>query len=284
VEQAIAVDGAVAQVSGFDTPLPVLAAPAAAEVARDGGGFAQVEPGTIRIDLDAFVKPTIRPGDQLTVRVGDRQAQLKVITLSGWGKAALVAPQTMAQLTDAPEPHVIWVRASATANPLTLVDDLDGLADAAGATLEDQLQAQVGANRERDILGWSVIGLLGISVAIALIGIANTLGLSVLERAREHALLRALGLTRRQLRRMLAAEALLLSVVATLLGTVIGVGFAWVGYETFVKRALTHSTMAVPWPSLGAVILIAALAGLLASVVPARRAARVTPAAGLSLD
>jgi putative ABC transport system permease protein len=285
VEQAIAVDGAVAQVSGFDDPLPVLTAPAAAQVARDGGSFADgVEPGTIRIDLGAFVDPSIKPGDQVTVRVGDRRAQLKVISLSGWGKAGLVAPETLAQLTDAAEPRVVWVRAAAAADPLKLVDDLDGLADAAGVQLEDQLQAQAAANRERDILTGSVLGLLGISVAIALIGIANTLGLSVLERAREHALLRALGLTRRQLRQMMATEALLLSVVATLLGTVIGVGFAWVGYETFVKRALTHATMVIPWPSLGAVVLIAALAGLLASVLPARRAARVTPAAGLSLD
>jgi putative ABC transport system permease protein len=284
VEQAIAVDGAAARITGFDAPLPVLTAPDAAQVARDGGTFAQVEPGTIRLDLDAFVDPSIRPGDQVTVRVGDRQAQLKVISLSGWGRAALLAPETLAQLTDAPEPHVIWVRASAGADPLELVDDLDGLADAAGAQLEDQLQAQAAANRERDILAGSALGLLGISVAIALIGIANTLGLSVLERAREHALLRALGLTRRQLRRMLATEALLLSVVATLLGTTIGVGFAWVGYETFVKRALTRATMVIPWPSLGAVVLIAALAGLLAAVVPARRAARVPPAAGLSLD
>jgi putative ABC transport system permease protein len=284
VEQAIAVDGAVAQVSGFDAPLPVLTAPTAAQVARDGGTFAQVEPGTIRIDLGAFVDPSIRPGDRVTVRVGDRQAQLRVISLSGWGQAGVVAPETLAQLTDAPEPHVIWVRASAGVDPLELVDDLDGLADAAGAQVEDQLQAQAAANRERDILAWSALGLLGISVAIALIGIANTLGLSVLERAREHAMLRALGLTRRQLRRMLAIEAMLLSVVATGLGTVIGIGFGWVGYETFVKRALTHATMHIPWPSLGAVVLIAALAGLLASVLPARRAARVTPAAGLSLD
>ncbi|MEU6414725.1 ABC transporter permease [Microbispora sp. NPDC046933] len=131
---------------------------------------------------------------------------------------------------------------------------------------------------------WSALGLLGIAVVIALIGIANTLGLSVLERAREHAMLRALGLTRRQLRRMLATEAVLLSVVATLLGTVIGAGFAWVGYETVVKRALHDAPMRVPWLSLGVVVLIAALAGLLAAVVPARRAARVTPAAGLSLD
>jgi putative ABC transport system permease protein len=106
----------------------------------------------------------------------------------------------------------------------------------------------------------------------------------VLERVREHAVLRALGLTRGQLRRMLALEAALLSVVATLLGTAIGVGFAWVAYETFVKRALTRATMQIPWPSLGVVVLVAALAGLLAAVLPARRAARVTPAAGLSLD
>ncbi len=284
VEQAIAVDGAVARISGFDAPLPVLTAPTAAQVARDGGTFAQVEPGTIRLDLDAFVDPGIRPGDRVAVRVGDRQAQLRVVALSGWGRAGVVAPETLAELTDSPEPHAIWVRASAGVDPRTLVDDLDGLADAAGAEVEDQLQARAAGNRELDILTWSVLGLLGISVAIALIGIANTLGLSVLERAREHALLRALGLTRRQLRRMLATEAALLSVVATLLGTTIGVGFAWVAYETVVKRALTRATMQIPWPSLAAVVLIAALAGLLASVVPARRAARVTPAAGLSLD
>jgi putative ABC transport system permease protein len=284
VEQAITVDGVAAQISGFDAPLPVLAAPDAAQVARDGGAFAQVEPGTIRIDRGAFVDPSIRPGDQVTVTVGDRHTQLKVITLPGSGQAGLVAPETLAQLTDAPEPHVIWVRASAGADPLQLVDDLDGLADAAGAQLEDQLQAQAAANRERDLLAGSALGLLGISVAIALTGIANTLGLSVLERAREHAMLRALGLTRRQLRRMLATEALLLSTVATGLGTTIGVGFAWVGYETFVKRALTHATLYIPWASLCAVVLIAALAGLLASVLPARRAARVTPVAGLSLD
>jgi putative ABC transport system permease protein len=283
VEQAISVDGAVARITGFDAPLPVLTASTAAQVARDGGSFAQVEPGTIRIDLDAFVDPSIRPGDQVTVRVGDREAQLRVISLSGWGKAGVVAPETLARLTDAPEPHVIWVRAAAGADPLALVDDLDGLADAAGADLEDRLQAQAAGNRERDILSGAVLGLLGVSVAIALIGIANTLGLSVLERGREHALLRALGLTRGQLRRMLAAEAVLLSVVATALGTVIGVGFAWFGYETFVRRALTRATMVIPWPSLGAVVLIALVAGLLASVLPARRAAQVTPAAGLSL-
>lgn len=286
-EQAIAVDGAVARITGWDTPIPVLTAPAVAQVARDGGAFAQVEPGTIRLDQEAFRSArkelSIQPGDRVTVRVGDRQAELRVVLLGGWGQAGVVAPETLAQLTDSPEPHVIWVRAAPGVDSLHLVDALDALAGAAGAKVDDHLQARAAGNRQLDILTYSVLGLLGISVAIALIGITNTLGLTVLERAREHALLRALGLTRRQLRRMLATEAVLLSVAATLLGTPIGVGFAWVAYQTVVKRALTHATMQIPWPSLGVVVLIAALAGLLASVVPARRAARVTPAAGLSL-
>ncbi|MEV0590491.1 ABC transporter permease [Nonomuraea cavernae] len=284
VERAIPVDGAVARVAGLDEPIPVVTAPAAEHVARDGGAFARVEPGKIRVDSEAFGKDlSLRPGDRVTVRVGDRRAQLQVAVGTGWGPAGVVAPETLAMLTDAPEPHAIWIRASSGADPAQLGSDLDELADPVGATIENGLRTWESLDQQLGILTWSVLGLLGIAVVIALIGIANTLGLSVLERAREHAMLRALGLTRWQLRRMLATEAVLLSVVATLLGTVIGVGFAWVGYETFVTRALSDATMRVPWLSLGVVGLIAALAGLLAAVLPARRAARVTPAAGLSL-
>jgi putative ABC transport system permease protein len=283
VERAIPVDGAVARVAGLDEPIPVVIAPAAEQVARDGGAFARVEPGKIRVDTEAFGKElSLRPGDRVTVRVGDRRAQLQVAVGTGWGPAGVVAPETLATLTDAPEPHAIWIRASSGADPAQLGSDLDQLADPVGATTENGLRTWESLDQQLGIITWSALGLLGIAVVIALIGIANTLGLSVLERAREHAMLRALGLTRRQLRRMLATEAALLSVVATLLGTVIGIGFAWVGYETFVKQALSDATMRVPWLSLGVVVLIAALAGLLAAVLPARRAVRVTPAAGLS--
>ena len=135
-----------------------------------------------------------------------------------------------------------------------------------------------------DVLTGAVVALLGIAVLIALVGIANTLGLSVLERARENALLRALGLTRRQLRRMLAAEAVLLSVVATVLGTLIGVVFAWVAVRTLVGGAVDEIAVVLPWGQLALVVLVAAIAGLLAGVLPARRAARIAPAAGLALD
>lgn len=288
VEQAVAVRGVPARITGWDAPVPILTAPDAARVARDGGAFARVPPGTITLDREAFrserTQLGVRPGDRVTVRVGDREAELKAVLLGGWGRAGMVAPETMAGLTGAPAPQVIWVRADPAADPVQVVDDLGKLADAAGVTVEDRLQARAAGDRQLDILTWSVIGLLGVSVAIALIGITNTLSLSVLERARENALLRALGLTRGQLRRMLATEAVLLSVVAALLGTAIGVGFGWVAYGAVVKPVLGEATMQVPWLPLGVVVLVAVLAGLLASVVPARRATRVAPAAGLSLD
>lgn len=288
VEQAVAVDGAVARISGWDAPVPVLTAPDAAGVARDGGAFAHVEPGTIRLDRDAFrslrTEFDLPPGGRVTVEVGDRRVELKVVLLGGWGRAGVVAPETLAQLTDTPEQHVVWVRTAVEADPLQVVDALDGVADATGAAIEDRLQARAAGDRQLNVLTWSVLGLLGVSVAIALIGIANTLALSVLERARENALLRALGLTRGQLRRMLATEAALLAVVAGVLGTALGVGFGWAAHETVIRRILVEATLQIPWSALGAVVVGAALAGLLASVLPARRAARVTPAAGLSLD
>ena len=121
-----------------------------------------------------------------------------------------------------------------------------------------------------DVLTGAVVALLGIAVVIALVGIGNTLGLSVLERARENALLRALGLTRRQLRRMLAVEAVLLSVVATVLGTFIGAAFAWVAVEALVKAAVDEAPLVLPWGQLALVVLVAGAAGLLSCLLPAQ--------------
>ena len=106
----------------------------------------------------------------------------------------------------------------------------------------------------------------------------------MLERTREHALLRALGLTRRRLRATLSAEAVLLAGVAGLLGAVLGTVYAWVGVEAVVGAAIDDVRLVVPVGQVLLVALAAALAGLAAGVLPARRAARVSPASGLSAD
>ena len=132
-----------------------------------------------------------------------------------------------------------------------------------------------------DVLLLVVTGLLGVAVVIALIGVANTLSLSVLERTRENSLLRALGLTRGQLRGMLAIEAVLVAGVAAIMGAGLGIVYGWLGARPplVVWRPLCRS---VPWLQLAAVFGVAVVAGLLASVIPARRAARLSPVEGLA--
>ncbi|MCC2312890.1 ABC transporter permease [Cellulomonas xiejunii] len=134
-----------------------------------------------------------------------------------------------------------------------------------------------------DIVLAIVIGLLGVAVVIALIGVANTLSLSVIERRRESATLRAVGLSRRGLRWMLATEGMLIAGVGALIGTVLGLLYGWAGAAT-VFGPLGDVHLSVPWAHLGAVLAVALLAGLVASALPARAAARTPPVAALGVD
>lgn len=277
VGAAIALDGVAARIAGAGR-LPVLAATDVASVAHGSPGLATPAPGEIWLPTELATR------DRVTVQVGDHRVVLRVRDGDGWGDAAVVAPATLAALSDRPEAWAVWIRAGDGADAEDLAGDLDAVARAADAGVANGLRERSWVVLQLEILTGTVVALLGIAVLIALIGIGNTLGLSVLERSRENALLRALGLTRRQLRATLAAEAVLLSVVATVLGSVIGVTFAWVSLHALVEAAVDRAPLVLPWGQLVTVVLVAAVAGLLSSLLPARKAARTTPAAGLSLD
>jgi putative ABC transport system permease protein len=121
------------------------------------------------------------------------------------------------------------------------------------------------------ILGLVYVLLL-FAVIIALIGIVNTLALSIYERTREIGLLRAVGMTRVQLRRMVRGEAVVVAVFGSLLGLVIGIGFGGA-----IVRALRNQGigLTIPVGQLVLFVVLAALAGLLAGWLPARRAAHL---------
>jgi putative ABC transport system permease protein len=115
--------------------------------------------------------------------------------------------------------------------------------------------------------------LLALAVVIAVIGIINTLALSVLERVRELGLLRALGMTKGQLRSMIRWEAIIIAVLGAVLGLAVGVFFGWT-----VVRALKNSGItdfSVPIGTLIGFVVFAAIAGVLAAVFPGRRAAKI---------
>ncbi|MEU0938122.1 ABC transporter permease [Embleya sp. NPDC005971] len=118
-----------------------------------------------------------------------------------------------------------------------------------------------------------VYALLALAILVAVLGVVDTLALSVVERTREMALLRALGLTRRRIRRMIRAEAVLIAVVGAVLGLL--PGLAWGAATQRVLATKGLDSLTVPWPTCAAVLVGAVAAGTLAAWLPSRRAARV---------
>ncbi|MGJ9424068.1 ABC transporter permease [Aeromicrobium sp. CF3.5] len=283
VEDAVAVPGVVAEAEGLGQVTVLGPDSSVRAIGRDTEGLTPAD-GEVLVPF-ALVRNTDQElPDEVTLGVGDRTVTLRTtFVASTWGQAAIISPAALAELGGAGTPAV-WVRADGDADADDLGGELGALARGTGLETTNALQDRAYVDLQLDVLVGAVLGLLGVGVAIALVGIANTVGLSVLERGREHALLRALGLTRRQLRRVLAAEGLLLAVVAALLGTALGVIYGWLGVRTLVAPTVPAVSTIVPWGQLVAVVAAAAAAGLAACVLPARRASRVTPAEGLTLD
>jgi putative ABC transport system permease protein len=139
--------------------------------------------------------------------------------------------------------------------------------------VRDQVELIRNQQRQIDGLLNVVTGLLIFSVLIAVLGIVNTLALSVVERTRELGLLRAVGLQRRQLRRMIRVESVLIAVFGALLGIVVGLAFGWALVQALKDQGIDQ--FAVPYQRLVEVLVAAGLAGVLAAALPARRAARL---------
>jgi len=115
--------------------------------------------------------------------------------------------------------------------------------------------------------------LLALALVIAIVGVVNTLLLSVYERTRELGLLRAVGMSRRQVRSTIRLESVIISLMGTLIGLVIGLIFGWALVTALADQGIT--SFAIPWSQLVVIVIIAVIAGVGAALYPARRAARL---------
>ncbi|UYM07334.1 ABC transporter permease [Solicola gregarius] len=140
-------------------------------------------------------------------------------------------------------------------------------------TVQDQADFIDTQRAQVDQLLLLVYALLALAIVIAVLGIINTLALSVIERTREIGLLRAVGLTRRQLRRMVRLESVAIAVLGAVLGIVMGVAFGIVLQRAMVDQGFT--ALSIPVTQLVLFVVIAAVVGVFAAVLPARRAARL---------
>ncbi|UQA92084.1 ABC transporter permease [Streptomyces halobius] len=117
-------------------------------------------------------------------------------------------------------------------------------------------------------------GLLGMAVVIAILGVVNTLAMSVFERTREIGMLRAIGLDRAGIRQMVRLESVVISLFGAVLGIGIGIFLAWAG-GSLTTSSMQEYEMVLPWDRLGTFLALALAIGVLAAIWPARRAARL---------
>lgn len=118
-----------------------------------------------------------------------------------------------------------------------------------------------------------IYGLLALAIIVAILGVVNTLALSVVERTREIGLMRAIGLSRRQLRRMIRLESVVIALFGALLGLGLGMGWGATAQQLLALEGL--DVLEIPWPTIGAVFIGSAFVGLFAALIPAFRAGRM---------
>ena len=153
------------------------------------------------------------------------------------------------------------------------------LADNPEVSVQDQTQLAEDASSQLDIAETMLYVLLGLSVVIGILGIVNTMALSILERTRELGLLRAIGLRRSHLVHMVVSESLVMAVFGALLGLVAG-GAAGAA----ASNVLGLSSLEIPWTSLAAFLGLAVVAGLLAALMPSTRAAKVNVLSAIAYE
>lgn len=154
------------------------------------------------------------------------------------------------------------------------------VASAPMVAVQDQAQYAAQQRKPIDQLLRVVYALLGLTLIIALLGILNTLALAVVERHREIGLLRAIAMTRPQVRAMIRVESLLIAVLASLLGIAVGTLLAVAVQRALADRGI--SVLSVPWSQLAGCAILAVVIGVLAAWWPARQAARIDVLAAIN--
>ena len=249
-----------------------------------------VERGTVLVDPDELGLDGVTSdidGKTVTVAVGGETLTLEAVgsrdVPAGTALVSGAEGRTLdAAAGDAVEQQT-WVRIAddaSTSQIEALSSELDGI----GADSD----AEPAQNRAEyasmfQVALTVVLGLLAAAVIIAVIGVSNTLTLSVIDRRREGALLRALGFTRGSMSRMITIESLLMTVIALVVGAGVGTFFGWVGTAS-ITPDVTEPVLSVPPVQLGLIGLAAVLAAVLASAIPARTMSRIAPAKGMSME
>ncbi|MEU1851186.1 ABC transporter permease [Streptomyces sp. NPDC019990] len=255
-----------------------------------GDTAAALADGRLAMDRDFARDHDVRVGGTVPVEFqGGRRAALTVGALTDQDSADGFGTQgglyfglaTLERYAPGGQDSALYVNAA----PGTGDDDLRADLE---RTLEPYPQVQVRDLADykqlvRDqiaVLLYLVYALLGLAIIIAVLGVVNTLALSVVERTREIGLLRAIGLARRQLRRMIRLESVVIAVFGAVLG--LALGLVWGVCTQQVLALQDMGALAIPWGTIVAVVLGSAVVGVVAALLPALRASRMNVLAAIA--
>ena len=253
------------------------------------GSPSDLGPGTVAVEKHYAETRGWRLGDTIPVYFGATGRQeLKVAMLfeQGLGQTPIWLPMDTFAANQLPlfnSDYQIYVKGADGASMSELRDQLDALvADLPTVAVQDLQQYVEAQTGPINTFLYIVYGLLALAIIIALVGITNTLALSILERTRELGLLRAIGMSRRQLRRTVRYEAAIIAVFGALMGLVLGVVFSAALTVAVAADNPGLVTYHLPVVQLVAITVIAAVAGVVAAWLPARRAARLDVLAAIA--
>lgn len=230
-----------------------------------------------KLSIGDSVKLTGRNGATLTFKVAAISDER--VLLGQWSTTRADA----SRLTEQPTDFLVAIKAAAGTLPASLRPELKKIAkDFPTMKLQDREEFTGSIVTQISALLNVIYGLLAVSVVIALIGIANTLSLSIHERTREVGLLRATGMTRRQLRSSVRWEAVIVALMGTGIGLLLGLGLSFTLIQALKSQGF--NTFAIPVGGLVTVVVFGAAVGVIASIRPASKAAKLNVLEAISSE
>jgi putative ABC transport system permease protein len=281
VRRAVAVRADIAQIGGAPGPVASGDLPAMAEIFKlkiKSGSLRTLRAGETVVDDRLAADRRLRVGD--TVEVTTPRAAPRRLTVVGVYERTQLLPGPVLSAADA---DAGFRSPRATTGYLTLAGGADAAAvqRQVAALLAGEPEVTVGSQADFaeqqtsqvDTVVLMLYVLLGLAIVIAVLGIVNTLALSIVERTRELGLLRAIGAGRGQVRQMVVVESVVISVFGALLGLAVGAGLGAAVVRALADQGIPE--LSVPWVSMSAFLGLAVVIGLLAAVVPSVRASRI---------
>jgi putative ABC transport system permease protein len=244
---------------------------------RQSGQLRTLRPGEVAID-DRFAQGR-RLSVGNTVELTTQRGGLQSFTVVAIYKASGLLPGPLLSVEDARtafttrQPTEGFVTLNRGANLAAVQKQLNALLkDNPEVSVRDQTDYAGQVASQINSVQVILYVLLALAIVIAILGIINTLALSILERTRELGLLRAVGLLRAQVAQMVTVESIVISMFGALLGLVVGLALGAAVVRSLRDQGIP--VLSVPWATIGVFLLLAVVVGLVAAIVPAVRAAR----------